>query len=100
MNVKELTTAEVLSSIFIISSLSFIGFGLGYLGYIDFVVPIFIGIIVLKCNKKYSVLASITSLLLTVFLLGNVSAAVMTTQSIILGIVIGIAIEKGRKYIK
>lgn len=96
MNVKELTTAAVLSSIFIISSLIFIGFGLGYLGYIDFVIPVFIGIILLKCNIKYSVLASITSLLLTIFLLGNLSAAVMMTQSMILGIVIGIAIEKGR----
>lgn len=96
MNVRNLTTGAILSSIFIISSLIFIGLGLGYLGYIDFVVPVFVGIMVLKCDIKYSILANITSLLLTIFLLGDVSSAIMMIQSMILGIVIGIAIEKGK----
>lgn len=96
MNVRDLTTAAVFSSVFIILSLIFIGLGLGYLGYIDFVVPVFTGILVLKCNIRYSVLASITSLLLIVFLIGDISAAIMMTQSMILGIVIGVAIKKGK----
>ena len=97
MSVKNLTTAAVLSAAFIISSLIFIGLGLGYLGYIDFIVPVFIAIIMLKCDIKYSILSSITSFLLIIFVIGDLSSAVMMVQSMILGIVIGTAIKRGKR---
>ncbi|MDO5517176.1 MAG: DUF2232 domain-containing protein [Clostridium sp.] len=94
MDVKKLTTAAILSAAFVVSSVIFIGMGLGYLGYIDFIVPVFIAMICLKCDVKYSILASITCAVLITFVIGDISSAIMMIQSMILGIIIGIAINR------
>lgn len=94
MNVKKLTTAAILSAAFVITSMLFIGMGLGYLGYIDFIVPVFIAIICLKCDVKYSILSSITCSVLIIFVIGDVSSAIMMIQSMILGMIIGISVKR------
>ena len=94
MDVKKLTTAAILSAAFVVSSLIFIGIGLGYLGYIDFVVPVFIAIICLKCDFKYSVLASVTCLVLVMLFIGNIAYVVTMVQSMILGILIGTIVKR------
>lgn len=78
----------MLSAAFVALSVFCIGIGLGYFGYIDFIVPAFIGIILLKCDLKYTILSCISSLILIIFVMGNLPAGIMMSQSMILGIVI------------
>lgn len=86
MNVKKFTEASVLSAAFVIISVVIIALGGGQLGYIDFIVPALAGIILLKCGLKYSILSCISSVLLLIMMVGDPFSAVMTAQSMILGI--------------
>ena len=49
----------MLSAAFVVLSVIFIGIGAGYLGYIDFIVPILIAVIYLRCGFKMCIRDSI-----------------------------------------
>ncbi len=87
MNTKRLAEAAMMSAAFVVLTIVLIGSGLGYLGYIDFVVPILIVLIYFRCGLKYTVLSSFTCLLLIVFAIGDVSSAILMSQSMIYGII-------------
>lgn len=82
-----MTEAAMLSAAFVVLSIVFIGMGMGYLGYIDFVVPVLIAIIYLRCGIRYTILSSITSLLLIVFAIGDLPSAIFMSQSMIFGVI-------------
>lgn len=84
----------MLSAAFVALSVVCIGIGLGYLGYIDFIVPAFVGVIMLKCDLKYTILSCISSLILVIFFIGNLPAGIMMSQSMVLGIVITYFMKK------
>lgn len=92
MNTKKFTEASLLSAAFVVLSTICIGMGLGYFGYIDFIVPVFTAIIYLKCGFRYTVLSSISSLILIIAVLGNVQSAVLMSQSMIYGIICAVII--------
>lgn len=88
LNVRKFTEASMLSAAFVAVSVLCISIGLGYFGYIDFIVPAFTGIILLKCDLKYTILSSMTSLILIIFVIGDLPSGIMMSQSMILGMVI------------
>lgn len=94
MDVKKFTEASILSSVFVVLNTLCISIGLGYLGYIDFVVPAFAGIILLKCDFKYTIMSCISSLILIIFVVGDLPSGIMTIQNMILGIIIAHFIKK------
>ena len=94
MNVKKFTEASILSAIFVVLSVLCISIGLGYFGYIDFIVPAFVGIIMLKCDFRYTILSCISSLLIIIFVIGDLPSGIMISQSMILGIIITYFIKK------
>lgn len=94
MDVKKFTEASMLSSAFVVLSVLCIGLGFGYLGYIDFVVPAFVGIILLKCNLKYTIMSCVSSLILIIFVIGDLPSGIMMSQNMILGMVIAYFIKK------
>lgn len=94
LDVKKFTEAAVLNALFVVLSVVCISIGLGNLGYIDFVVPAFVGIIFLKCDFKYAVMSCISSVLIIIFVIGNIPSGIMIIQSIILGIIIAFFMKK------
>lgn len=93
-NTKKLTEAALLSSLFIVSTIVAVGSGFGYALYLDFIVPVFFCIILLKCDIKYTMLSSITSLIIIGLVLGNIGTAIWATQSVVLGILCGVLMSK------
>lgn len=91
---KKLTEAALLTSLFIVITIVALGTGIGYAIYLDFAVPVFFCIICLKCDFKYTVLSSISSLLIVSLVLGNIGTAIWMSQSIILGILCGVLLSK------
>lgn len=94
MDVKKFTEASMLSSVFVVLNVLCISIGLGYLGYLDFVVPAFAGIILLKCDFKYTIMSCISSLILIIFVVGDLPSGIMMSQNMILGIIIAHFIKK------
>ena len=94
LNVRKFTEASVLSAAFVVLSFLCISIGLGYLGYIDFIVPAFVGIILLKCDFRYTILSCISSIILIIFVIGDLPSGIMISQSMILGIIITYFIKK------
>ncbi len=80
----------MLSAAFVAVSVFCIGIGLGYFGYIDFIVPAFTGIILLKCDLKYTILSCVVSLIIIIFIMGNIPSGIMMFQSMILGIILAL----------
>lgn len=93
-NTKKMTEAGILSALFIVSTILAVGSGFGYTIYLDFVVPVFFCIVLLKCDFKYTVLAGIVSLIIVGLVLGNIGTAIWASQSIILGILCGCLMTK------
>lgn len=91
---KKMTQAALLTSLFIVITVFAVGIGAGYAVYLDFIVPVFFAIIYLKCELKYSILSSISSVLIVFLVLGNIGTAIWMSQSIILGMLCGILINK------
>lgn len=89
-----MTEGAVLSAAFVVISVIAIGLGFGYAGYLDIGVPVLIVIIYLRCGVKYTILSGITSLLIIGFTLGNISAAIFMSQSMVLGLICGIVISR------
>ena len=93
-NVKAMIDASILTSIFIVLTLVSSSLGLGFLGYYDFVVPIFFAIIFIKVGGKYGGLSLIVSAMILFFILGNPITSIMVVQGAILGFSVGIAITR------
>ena len=93
-SVKKLTEASILSSIFIIITMIALSTGLAYGLYLDFIVPIIFALIYFRCELKYTLMCGISSVLLTLFILGNFVAAILISQSFILGVICGYLINK------
>ncbi len=91
---KKMTEAALLTSLFIVTTIVSVSTGFGYAVYLDFAVPIFFCIICLKCDFKYTVLSSISSLLIVSLVLGNIGTAIWMIQSIILGLTCGVLLTK------
>ena len=92
MNTKKLTEASMLSAAFVVLSVAIIGSGMGYFGYIDFVVPVLTVVIYLRCGFKYTILSSITTLFLVLFAVGDTVSAILMSQSMIYGFICAILI--------
>ena len=92
-DIKKMTEAALMSALFVVGTIFFVSTGLGYTFYLDFIVPIFFVVICLKCDFKYSILAGVTSLVITGLVLGNIGAAIWASQSVILGIICGMLLQ-------
>lgn len=90
---KKLTTASIMSSLFVVCTIALVSSGIGYALYLDFIVPVFFTIVCLKCDLKYSVLSGISSLIIVGLVLGNLGTAIWATQSVVLGILCGILLN-------
>ncbi|MCR8744734.1 DUF2232 domain-containing protein [Romboutsia lituseburensis] len=93
-NTKKMTEAGMLSALFIVSTILAVGSGFGYTIYLDFVVPVFFCIVLLKCDFKYTVLSGIVSLTIVGLVLGNIGTAIWASQSIMIGILCGCLMVK------
>ena len=98
MEIKKMVEASLLCALFIVCSIFAISTGLLYGVYIDIIVPIFIAIIFLRCDFKFSVLSIITCLLIVGLIMGNIGSAICMSQSMIIGILCGILINKNTKF--
>lgn len=93
-SVKKLTEAAILSSAFIIITMIALSTGLGYGLYLDFGVPIIFALIYFRCEFKYTLMCGISSVVLILFVLGNFVAAILVSQSFLLGLLCGYLILK------
>ena len=91
---KKMTEAALMSALFVVGTIFFVSTGFGYTFYLDFIVPVFFVIICLKCNFKYSTLSGITSLVIVGLVLGNIGTAIWASQSVTLGIICGVLLQK------
>lgn len=86
----------MLSALFVVTSMMAIYTGIAYTLYLDMVVPLFICLIYMRLGIKYTLLSSITSLLIVMFAVGDVASAIWMTQGIIMGLICGyFIIRKG-----
>ncbi|MGL5753340.1 MAG: DUF2232 domain-containing protein, partial [Paraclostridium sp.] len=99
METRKLTEAAIMSSLFIVCSIFAVTTGLLYSLYIDIIVPIFIAIIYLRCDKKYTILAMITCLVIIGLVIGNIGSAIWMSQSMLIGIMCGYIIPKKTKFL-
>ncbi|NFN12431.1 DUF2232 domain-containing protein, partial [Clostridium botulinum] len=94
MKTKKMTEAGVLTAVFVVISIIAISTGVGYLGYLDFMVPIITTLIYLRCDFKYTLLSSVSSILIITLAIGDVVSGICISQSMVLGFICGIFIEK------
>ncbi|WP_196000345.1 DUF2232 domain-containing protein [Clostridium sp. 1001271B_151109_B4] len=94
MKTKKLTEAAMLSALFVVSSMVAIYTGIAYTLYLDMIVPLFICLIFMRLDFKYTLLSSITSLLIVTFAVGDVASAIWMSQGIIMGLICGYFIRK------
>lgn len=94
MKTRKLTEAAMLSSLFVVVSIVAISTGIMYSIYLDMIVPIFISILYLRIGCKYTILSSLTSLLIVALAIGDVPSAIWMSQGIILGLICGFFIVK------
>ena len=93
-SVKRLTEAAILSAAFIIITMVALSTGLGYGLYLDFGVPIIFALIYFRCEFKYTLMCGISSVILILLVLGNFAAAILVSQSFLLGLLCGYLIAK------
>lgn len=93
-SVKKLTEAAILSSAFIIITMIALSTGLAYGLYLDFIVPIIFVLIYFRCEFKYTLMCGISSVILILLVLGNFPAAILVSQSFLLGLLCGYLIMK------
>lgn len=94
MNTKKLTEAAMLSAIFVVMSMVAIYTGVAYTLYLDMGVPLFICLIYMRLDIKYTLLSSITSLLIVILAIGDIASAIWMSQGIIMGLICGYFIGK------
>ncbi|GAA0698901.1 DUF2232 domain-containing protein [Paraclostridium ghonii] len=97
MEIRKMTEAAIMSALFIVCSIFAITTGLLYGLYIQIIVPIFIAIIYLRCDLKFTTLAIITCLIIIGLVIGNIGSAICMSQSMIIGIMCGYVITKKTK---
>lgn len=97
MKTKKLTEASVMSALFIVCSIFAVTTGLFYSLYLDLIVPIFIAIICLRCDVKYTILSIITCLFIVALVMGKIGSAIWMSQSMIIGLICGFIIPKKSK---
>lgn len=84
----------MLSALFVVSSMVAIYTGIAYTLYLDMIVPLFICLIFMRLDFKYTLLSSITSLLIVTLAVGDVASAIWMSQGIIMGLICGYFIRK------
>lgn len=94
MKTKKLTEAAMLSALFVVSSMVAIYIGIAYTLYLDMIVPLFICLIFMRLDFKYTLLSSITSLLIVTLAVGDVASAIWMSQGIIMGLICGYFIRR------
>lgn len=94
LNTRKLTEASMLSALFVVTSMMAIYTGIAYTLYLDMIVPLFICLIYMRLGMKYTLLSSITSLLIVILAIGDVPSAIWMSQGIIMGLVCGYFIVK------
>ncbi|WP_291584107.1 DUF2232 domain-containing protein [Clostridium sp. UBA6640] len=96
---KDMVEAAMLSALFVVLSVIAIGTGIGYSLYLDVMVPLIISLIYLKCGFKYTALSAITSLTIIILVIGDIGAGIWMSQSMILGLMCSVFIEKDSEII-
>lgn len=94
---RKLTEAAIMSGLFVVCSIFAITTGLLYSLYLDLIVPIFIAIIYLRCDRKYTILAMITCLVIIGLVIGDIGSAIWMSQSMLIGLMCGFIIPKKSK---
>lgn len=89
METKKLTESAILSSMLIAIGILCIGTGIGYSLYLDFIVPVMLVIIYIRCGCKLAVLSGLNTLWLMGIGLGQITASIWIAQSLLIGIVCG-----------
>ena len=84
----------MLSALFVVSSMVAIYTGIAYTLYLDMIVPLFICLIFMRLDFKYTLLSSITSLLIVTLAVGDVASAIWMSQGIIMGLICGYFIRR------
>ena len=96
MNARKLTEAAMLSALFVVTSMMAIYTGIAYTLYLDMIVPLFICLTYMRLGSKYTLLSSITSLLIVTLAVGDIASAIWMSQGIIMGLICGyFIIRKG-----
>ncbi len=93
-NSKKLIDASILTSIFIVLTLLSSLLGLGFLGYYDFIAPIVFLVLFIKTDWKYSLLATLVSAIVLLFIIGDPVNSIMSIQAALLGFSLGFAFSK------
>ena len=91
---KKMAESSIVTSIAIIGIIISVSTGFGYAIYIDFIIPVFFSIIYLRNGLKYSILSSVSLVLIVSLVLGNIGTGIWASQSIILGITCGILLNR------
>lgn len=94
MNARKLTEAAMLSALFVVTSMMAIYTGIAYTLYLDMIVPLFICLTYMRLGSKYTLLSSITSLLIVTLAVGDIASAIWMSQGIIMGLICGYFIRK------
>lgn len=94
MNTKKLTESAMLSALFIVTSMMAIYTGIAYSLYLDMIVPLFICLTYMRLGSKYTLLSSITSLLIVTLAVGDIASAIWMSQGILMGLICGHFIRK------
>ena len=97
-SVKKLTEAAILSSAFIIITMIALSTGIGYGLYLDFGVPIIFALIYFRCEFKYTLMCGVSSVVLILFVMGNFAAAILVSQSFLIGILCGYLISRSSQF--
>ena len=84
----------MLSALFVVTSMMAIYTGIAYTLYLDMNVPLFICLTYMRLGSKYTLLSSITSLLIVTLAVGDIASAIWMSQGIIMGLICGYFIRK------
>ena len=96
LNAKKLTESAMLSALLVMMGILFISSFIGYQVYLDFIVPVLITLIYLRCDFKYTLLSAITSVALITFVFGNPAYSLWMIQNMTIGFFCGFLIKKDK----
>ena len=84
----------MLSALQIVLGLILISTGIGYVFYVQMLLPITMVLIYLRCGAKVSVLAGMNTLLILAFVFGNIALAIYAIQALGFGFLTGYVLGK------
>lgn len=96
VNAKKLTESAMLSALLVMVGVLFISSFIGYQVYLDFIVPVLITLIYLRCDFKYTLLSALTSVALITFIFGNPAYSLWMVQNMSIGFFCGFLIKKDK----